>query len=69
MAVEALVDASHEDAGTGGPDPARGIFPTILVASGSGAEAVSQDEVRAAYEAVMATDEGAGGASREGGVP
>ena len=63
------MDASHEDAGTGGPDPARGIFPTILVASGSGAAPVSQDDVRAAYEAVIAEGEGAGGASREGGVP
>jgi proteasome beta subunit len=68
VAVEALVDASHEDAGTGGPDPARGIFPTVLVAAGSGAEAVSDDDVRSAYEAVMAANEGSGGASREGGV-
>lgn len=68
VVVEALVDASHEDAGTGGPDPARGIFPTVIVASGSGAEAVSEEDVRAAYEAVMAANEGAGGASREGGV-
>jgi proteasome beta subunit len=68
VAVEALVDASHEDAGTGGPDPARGIFPTVLVAAGSGAEAVSDDDVRSAYEAVMAANEGTGGASREGGV-
>ena len=68
VAVEALVDASHEDAGTGGPDPARGIFPTVVVASSSGAEVVPRDDVRAAFEAVIAGDEGAGGASREGGV-
>ena len=69
VVVEALVDASHEDAGTGGPDPARGIFPTVLVASSSGAETVPEGEVRAAYESVIAGTEGAGGASREGGVP
>ena len=69
VAVEALVDASHEDAGTGGPDPARGIFPTVVVVSAAGAETVGQDDVRAAHEAVIAANEGAGGASREGGVP
>lgn len=69
VAVEALVDASHEDVGTGGPDPARGIFPTVLIASASGAEAVVEGDVRTAYEAVIAGTEGAGGASREGGVP
>src|SRR5919201_3123180 len=34
-AVEALRDASQEDVATGGPDPVRGIFPTIK-AIGSG---------------------------------
>jgi proteasome beta subunit len=69
VAVEALVDASHEDAGTGGPDPARGIFPTVVAVSATGAETVGDDEVRAAFDAVVAANEGAGGASREGGVP
>jgi proteasome beta subunit len=69
VAVEALVDASHEDAGTGGPDPARGIFPTVVAVSATGAETVGEDKVRAAYDAVIAASEGAGGASREGGVP
>ena len=53
MAVEALVDAAEEDAATGGPDPARGIFPTILVVAAEGVSSVPDDEVRSAYEAVV----------------
>jgi proteasome beta subunit len=58
VAVEALVDASHEDVATGGPDPARGIYPTVLVVTSEGAEAVGEDEVRSAYEAVVAAEPG-----------
>jgi proteasome beta subunit len=53
VAVEALVDASQEDVATGGPEPARGIYPTTVVVSAAGAEVVANDEVRAAYEAVQ----------------
>jgi proteasome beta subunit len=54
VAVEALVDASREDVATGGPDPSRGIFPTIVLVTGAGAETADHDEVRTAYEAVVA---------------
>jgi proteasome beta subunit len=63
VAVEALVDASHEDVATGGPDPARGIYPTVVIVSGAGAETIGEDEVRSAYEAVVA----AGGPSGSAG--
>jgi proteasome beta subunit len=53
VAVEALVDASQEDAATGGPDPTRGIFPTIVVVTAEGAESVGADELRSAYERVV----------------
>ena len=52
-AVEALLDASEEDTATGGPDPVRGIFPTVHTVSAEGVQEVPQDEVRAAYEAVL----------------
>jgi proteasome beta subunit len=52
VAVEALVDASQEDAATGGPDPTRGIFPTVVVVTAEGAESVGADELRSAYERV-----------------
>ncbi|MGH2635200.1 MAG: proteasome subunit beta [Actinomycetota bacterium] len=53
VAVEALVDASHEDVATGGPDPARGIYPTVVLVSSGGAEIASDDEVGAAHEAFL----------------
>ena len=54
VAVESLVDASQEDVATGGPDPARGIFPLIYVITSGGVERVPDDDVRTAYEAVAA---------------
>jgi proteasome beta subunit len=54
VAVEALLDAAEEDVATGGPDPARGIFPTVRVVESSGVTEVGSDEVRAAYDAVLA---------------
>jgi proteasome beta subunit len=53
VAVEALVDASQEDAATGGPDPTRGIFPTVVVVTAEGAQSVGEDELRGAYERVV----------------
>lgn len=54
VAMEALVDASQEDAATGGPDPVRGIFPTVVVVTSAGAESVGSDELRAAHQSVVA---------------
>jgi proteasome beta subunit len=62
VAVEALLDAAEEDVGTGGPDPARGIFPKVLVVTVDGVGEASDAEVRAAYEAVVAERAGARGA-------
>ena len=52
-AVEALIDASQEDAATGGIDPPRGIYPLVLVADAEGVREIPSDDVRAAYEAVV----------------
>jgi len=56
VVVEALMDASEEDVATGGPDPARGIWPSVKVITGDGVEQVGDDEVRAAYESLVAGD-------------
>jgi proteasome beta subunit len=53
VAVEALVDASQEDAATGGADPSRGIFPTIVIVTSEGAQTVGDEEIRAAYDTVV----------------
>ncbi len=56
-AVEALLDASEEDTATGGPDPRRGIFPTVHVVTADGVQEIAEEELRAAYEAVVARRE------------
>ena len=68
VAVEALVDASQEDVATGGPDPARGIFPTLVVATSEGTAVVTDDEIRAAYERIVAEQANRSG-SGNGGAP
>jgi proteasome beta subunit len=55
LAVEALYDASQEDVATGGPNPLRGIYPTVRTITAAGVETVPDDEVKAAFEAVVAT--------------
>jgi proteasome beta subunit len=49
-AVEALTDASEEDAGTGGPNPRLGVYPSVKVITSEGVEDVPEEEVRRAYD-------------------
>jgi proteasome beta subunit len=60
VAVEALYDASQEDAATGGPNPVRGIYPTVKSITAQGVEEIPEDEVRAAFEAIVASNREAG---------
>jgi proteasome beta subunit len=53
VAVEALIDAAEEDVATGGPDPNRGIFPTMQVVTSEGSAPASEDEIRTAYESIV----------------
>jgi proteasome beta subunit len=52
--VEALLDAADEDLGTGGPDPIRGIYPSIKTITRSGYADVTDDEVRRVVEQMIA---------------
>jgi len=52
-AVESLFDASQEDLATGGPNPVRGIYPSVWTITSSGVSEVPEEEVRAAFEAVV----------------
>jgi proteasome beta subunit len=58
VAIEALRDAAQEDVATGGPDPTRGIYPSIKVVSEGGIEDVGNDEVQRVYEAMIAEEQG-----------
>jgi len=53
MAIEALADAGEEDAATAGPDPVRGIYPTVFVIDPSGVQEVPDEEVAAVARALL----------------
>ena len=57
-AVEALSDAADEDRATGGVDLLRGIYPIIKIATSSGIEDVSEDEIKRLNELVLAEKKG-----------
>ncbi len=47
------IDASEDDAATGGPDPVRNLWPVIITVTATGADDVADAEVAAAVEAVQ----------------
>jgi proteasome beta subunit len=53
VAVEALIDAAEDDAATGGPDPARGLYPVILAVTADGASEVDDGQVGATAGSVL----------------
>jgi proteasome beta subunit len=61
LSLRALFAAADEDTATGGPDPIRGIYPTLAVISPSGFEPVPDDAIAARGEALLGgREEGAG---------
>jgi proteasome beta subunit len=46
LALDALLDASEEDAATGGPDPVRGIYPSVKLVAQTGTSDLPEDELR-----------------------
>jgi proteasome beta subunit len=63
VAVEALYDAADDDSATGGPDLVRRIFPMVMLATAEGTSRLSDEEIGAVAEAVVAerTDSATGG--------
>ena len=53
IALEALYDASEEDAGTGGPDVLRKIYPNIATISADGFTVVGDDEIAVLFAALL----------------
>lgn len=53
IVVEALYDASEEDIGTGGPDPIRGIYPTVKIISQQGVVEAEDSRIKEAYEILV----------------
>ncbi len=63
LAVQALYEAADEDAATGGPDPVRGIYPTVAIVSAEGFARVAEGEVASRFADVLARRERPGGRS------
>jgi proteasome beta subunit len=54
MAVESLYDAADDDTATGGPDLTRKIYPVVMTATAQGTHRLSDDEITAVAEQVVA---------------
>jgi proteasome beta subunit len=54
LAVEALYDAADDDTATGGPDVTRRIYPVVMTASENGTHRLSEPEISAVAEQVVA---------------
>jgi proteasome beta subunit len=54
LAVEALYDAADDDTATGGPDLTRKIYPVVMSATANGTHRLSEAEINAVAEAVVA---------------
>ena len=50
LAFRALITAADEDSATGGPDPARGIWPVVATIDSSGFSRVSDQELAERFE-------------------
>lgn len=53
VALEALFDASEEDAGTGGPDVLRNIYPNIASITAEGFVEIPDDEIAGLFQDLM----------------
>jgi proteasome beta subunit len=53
LAIRALFEAADEDSATGGPDPIRGIYPTIATVTESGFEDVAEEEIARRFDALI----------------
>jgi proteasome beta subunit len=53
LALEALLDASEEDVATGGPDPVRGIYPSVKIVGQTGTNDLPEDEIHQICELLL----------------
>jgi proteasome beta subunit len=54
LTVEALYDAADDDTATGGPDMTRKIYPVVMTATASGTHRLTETEITAVAEQVIA---------------
>ncbi|HZN12854.1 MAG TPA: proteasome subunit beta [Acidimicrobiales bacterium] len=53
LSVQGLYEAAEEDAATGGPDPVRGIYPTVATITVEGFERVGEAEVSERFQSLI----------------
>jgi proteasome beta subunit len=53
LVLEALLDASEEDVATGGPDPVRGIYPSVKLVAQTGTSDLPEEEIRQVCELLL----------------
>lgn len=54
LAIESLFEAADEDSATGGPDPVRGIYPTVATITAGGFSYLEESAIAARFDAVVA---------------
>src|SRR5436305_14885333 len=52
LAIDGLYEAADEDTATGGPDPVRGIYPTVATITAEGFQRVPEEEVSDRFQAL-----------------
>jgi proteasome beta subunit len=52
LCLRALWEAADADSATGGPDPLRGIYPTVATITSSGYTRLSDDELKVRFESI-----------------
>jgi proteasome beta subunit len=53
LAIDGLYEAADEDTATGGPDPVRGIYPTVATITSEGFDRVADDEVAERFQTLI----------------
>jgi proteasome beta subunit len=53
LALDALMDAADEDVATGGPDLARGIYPSVKIVAQTGTDDLPETDIRQICEALL----------------
>ena len=53
LVIDALFQAADEDSATGGPDPVRGIYPTIATITEAGFDKLADDEVAERFRSLV----------------
>jgi proteasome beta subunit len=69
LAIQALYEAADEDAGTGGPDLVRGIYPLVAVVTADGYAEVEEAEVAERFASLIERRRAESATERSGGEP